>query len=68
MPAVKRFESCARCRKDKDGLVQLKNLFEDTITTSSDLIAYLRYNRSANDSATPEIKAFVYSFKFAMSH
>ena len=49
MPAVKRFELCAGCRKDKDGLVQLKKLFEDTITTSSDLIAYLGYNRLSAD-------------------
>jgi len=42
MPAVKRFELCAGCRNDKDGLAQLKRLFEDTSTTSSDLIAYLK--------------------------
>lgn len=42
MPAVKRSYSCAGCRKDKDELAQLKKLFEDTSTKSSDLIAYLK--------------------------
>ena len=49
MPAVKRFESCARCRKDGEGLAKLKSFFEEASVSSADLISYLKQTTIPND-------------------
>ncbi|NBO26600.1 MAG: hypothetical protein EBU96_07400 [Actinobacteria bacterium] len=42
MAELSRYNSCARCREDKDGLIKLKKIFEDVGTSSADIVSYLQ--------------------------